>query len=113
MKQSKQQKLAEAGWRVGAFEAFLSLSREEALLIELKLALVREVRTQRRSKSLTQSQLADLINSSQSRIAKMEAGDPSVSTDLLLRTLFALGRSTDQIAELFRRRQKSKQATRF
>jgi DNA-binding XRE family transcriptional regulator len=113
MNTKKRQKLEKAGWKVATAEAFLNLSKEEVLLMELKLALVGEIRKKRRSKSLTQSQLADLINSSQSRIAKMEAGDPSVSTDLLLRTLFALGRSTDQIAELFRRRQKSKQATRF
>ena len=38
-----------------------------------------------------------LIGSSQSRVAKMEAGDPSVSVDLLIRTLFALGVNRKQV----------------
>jgi transcriptional regulator with XRE-family HTH domain len=40
---------------------------------------------------LTQVALAKKIKSSQSRVAKMEAGDPSVSIDLLVRSLIALG----------------------
>ena len=35
--------------------------------------------------------------STQSRVAKMEAGDPSVSVDLLIRTLLALGLNRQQV----------------
>jgi transcriptional regulator with XRE-family HTH domain len=39
---------------------------------------------------MTQVAVAKKIKSSQSRVAKMEAGDPSVSIDLLVRSLLAL-----------------------
>jgi hypothetical protein len=38
-----------------------------------------------------QTKAAALLKTSQSRLARMEAGDPSVSLDLLVRGLFALG----------------------
>lgn len=56
------------------------------------------VRAHRRQSRLTQSDLAKLVRSSQSRVAKMESGDPSVSLDLLVRTLLALGVSNQEIA---------------
>jgi len=40
------------------------------------------------------------VQSSQSRIAKMEAGDPSVSLDLLVKSLLALGASARELAKI-------------
>jgi transcriptional regulator with XRE-family HTH domain len=40
---------------------------------------------------MTQSDAAELLQSSQSWIAKMESGDGSVSLDLLVRSILALG----------------------
>jgi transcriptional regulator with XRE-family HTH domain len=51
-------------------------------------------------KKLTQEQLAKLMSSSQSRVAKMEAGDPSVSLDLLIRSLLTLGASEKDLAKV-------------
>ena len=98
MENSKKRRLEKAGWRVGSAADLLDLSPEEARVIELRLALadcLREVRVQKR---LSQAAVAKKIRSSQSRVAKMEAGDQSVSLDLLLRSLFALGVSRRQIA---------------
>jgi hypothetical protein len=39
-----------------------------------------------------------MVESSQSRIAKLEAGDPSVSLDLQIKTLLALGASRIDLA---------------
>ena len=100
MKRTKKDKLKKAGWRVGTSADFLSLSDQEASLIELKLALARDLRQRRQSKKLTQAQLARLLKSSQSRIAKMEAGDPTVSFDLLVRSLLSLGASPRQLARV-------------
>ena len=91
MKESKKKRLEEKGWKVGGIREFLGLSAEEEALIELKLALSREVEVQRKAKGLTQAEVAQQIGSSQSRVAKIEAGDPSVSVDLLLKTLLTLG----------------------
>jgi DNA-binding transcriptional regulator YiaG len=97
---SKKEKLKKAGWAVGNAADFLDLSDQEAALIELKLALARDLRQRRRSRKLTQTQFARLLRSSQSRVAKMEAGDPTVSIDLLLRSLFSLGASPKQLAKV-------------
>ena len=40
------------------------------------------------------------MKSSQSRIAKMEAGDPTVSIDLLVRSLLALGTSQSEVFQI-------------
>ena len=80
-----------AGWRVGSVEEFLGLSEQEAAYIELNLILSEGLKKRRKQKNLTQVELAKMLRSSQSRITKMEAGDPSVSLDLLIRSLFALG----------------------
>jgi DNA-binding XRE family transcriptional regulator len=91
-------KLRKAGWRSGSYKDFLGLSDAEAALIEMRAALSRHLRERRVSVGLSQSDLAAKLGSSQSRIAKMEAGDASVSLDLLIRSLLALGASTKDIA---------------
>ncbi len=99
MKADKRARLAKAGWRVGSAAELLGLTDEEADYIELKLALSNSLRKNRQRKSLTQIELAKLVRSSQSRIAKMEAGDPTVSIDLLIRSLLALGVSRKGIGK--------------
>jgi ribosome-binding protein aMBF1 (putative translation factor) len=98
MKASKVRKLAAAGWRTGSAREFLELSDEEALLVEMRLALSRSVRKRREDLGLTQTQLASRLGSSQSRIAKLEAADPEVSFELFLRSLLALGAGRKDIA---------------
>jgi transcriptional regulator with XRE-family HTH domain len=55
----------------------------------------------RDKKGLTQAELAKLTGSSQSRVAKMESGDPSVSIDRLVKSLLTLGATRKQIAGAF------------
>jgi len=100
MNESKRKRLESKGWKFGGAKDFLNLSREEAAYVELKLALSKELQEYRRQKKLTQHELARRLKSSQSRIAKMEAGDPSVSLDLLIRSLFALGASRKNLAQM-------------
>ena len=100
MDEKKRQRLEQAGWKVGSTEEFLELSPEEANYIELKLALASSLREMRTSKNMTQAELATLLKSSQSRVAKMEAGDPTVSLDLLVRSLLSLGLTTETLARL-------------
>jgi len=98
MKQAKRLRLEKKGWRVGDAKELLQLSDEEVAYIELKLALADRMRSMREKKAVTQVAMAKLIGSSQSRIAKMESGDPSVSIDLLVKGLLALGATRKQIA---------------
>lgn len=97
MNKTKRTKLAKKGWKLGSAAEFLALSTEEAAYVELKLALSEKLKEKRVRKKLTQAEFARLIHSSQSRIAKMEAGDPTVSVDLLIRSLFALGVSKKEL----------------
>ncbi|MCL4539465.1 MAG: helix-turn-helix domain-containing protein [Bacteroidetes bacterium] len=100
MKSAKRRRLEAKGWKFGTVQEFLNLSEEEAAYIELKLALSKNLQELRRKKKLTQHELAQRLKSSQSRVAKMEAGDPSVSLDLLIRSLLALGASRKHLAQI-------------
>ena len=96
---SKRKKLENSGWKVGTVDEFLNLSSDEAAYIEMKVSLSRSLKERRLKKNLSQQDLAKIIKSSQSRIAKMEAGDPSVSIDLLVKSLLALGASKKELAK--------------
>lgn len=97
---NKRRKLEAAGWKVGSADEFLglTLTRYESEYIEMKLALSHTLRERRLKKKLSQVELAKMVNSSQSRVAKMEAGDPSVSIDLIMKSLLVLGASPKDLA---------------
>ena len=97
MNKAKRARLAKKGWKTGSVAEFLDLSDEEAAYIEMKLALSEKLKERRQRKRLTQAELAEVIESSQSRVAKMEAGDPTVSIDLLVKSLLALGVSKKEL----------------
>jgi len=98
MDRKKENALKSRGWTVGSAGDFLDLTPEEARYIELKLALSRGLKDERQQQGMTQVDLARLMQSSQSRIAKMEGGDPTVSVDLLLKALLTLGLTRKQLA---------------
>ena len=103
MRTSKRKRLEAKGWRIGDASEFLSLSSEESAYIELRIKLAQGLKARRNSKGLTQSDLAKAIRSSQSRVAKMEAGDPTVSLDLLVKSLLRLGASNRELAQIIAR----------
>jgi predicted XRE-type DNA-binding protein len=98
--EAKRKRLAAAGYQSTSVADFLGLSTEQNELIEIKVALTVALKKQRSVRDMSQSQLAEKIGSSQSRVAKMEAGDPHVSFDLILRALIALGMTRSEIAEV-------------
>jgi predicted XRE-type DNA-binding protein len=100
MKAAKKKRLERRGWKVGSAAEFLNLTPEEAALVELRLKLADAVRQLRRERHLTQVELARLLGSSQSRVAKLEAAEDSVSLDLLIRSLLALGATTGDLAKV-------------
>ena len=110
MKRSKKQRLERAGWVVSDASAFLDLSAEEARFVELKLALAAGVRQFRERQGLTQAALARQLGSSQSRVAKMEAGEASVSVDLMIRSLLEIGAKASDIATIIKSRRSRRAA---
>ena len=100
MDKAKKQRLEKKGWKVGNVDEFLALTPDESAYIELKWALSKSVRQRREHKNLTQVQMARLLKSSQSRVAKIEAGDTTVSLDLLVRSLIVLGATRQEVARV-------------
>jgi ribosome-binding protein aMBF1 (putative translation factor) len=103
MKSTKKARLERAGWRVSDAAEFVGLSHEERRFVDLKLALAAGVRQLRERRGLTQAALAKQLRSSQSRVAKMEAADASVSLDLMMRSLLSIGATPSDIAKLIRK----------
>lgn len=108
MRKSKRERLEREGWVVGSVKEFLGLSEADAVLIEMKLSLSRSLRERRRRYGLSQIELARRLHSSQSRVAKMETGDPSVSMDLLVSSLLLLGATSSDLAKSIRGEGRSK-----
>lgn len=103
MNTRKRTRLEAKGWRVGSAEEFLDLSEEEAAYVDLKLTFGENLKKRRQQKNYTQVELAKLLKSNQSRVAKMEAGDPSVSLDLLVKSLLVLGMTKKDLAGMILR----------
>jgi ribosome-binding protein aMBF1 (putative translation factor) len=98
MRRKKQERLEARGWAVGSAGAFLGLSHDEDAYLQLRQRLTETLRRRRQARGLSQTEFAARLRTSQSRLAKMEAGDTSVSLDLLIRSLLALGVSTRALA---------------
>lgn len=103
MDKTKQSQLKAAGWRTGDAADFLELTSEEAAFIELKLALADYLRDMRVQHGWTQTHVARVLGSSQSRVAKMESADASVTVDLLVKSLLTLGASRKQVGKVIAR----------
>jgi len=99
----KESRLRAAGWRSGDAADFLELTAEQTAFVELKLALADFLRETRVGHGWTQTHVAHLLGSSQSRIAKMEAADRSVSIDLMVKALLALGASRQEVGRVIAR----------
>ena len=100
MDKQKRKNLEKKGFRVGSAAEFLDLTPEEEAYIEIRLEISNMIKTRRTKKGWTQEQLARAMGSSQSRIAKMEAGDSSTSLDLMIKALLRLGISKQEIGKL-------------
>ena len=100
MRKQKRKRLEAKGWKTGTIKEFLGLSDEESAYIELKVKLAAGLKQRRQQQGLSQLELAAKLQSSQSRVAKMEAGDPSVSLDLLVRSLITLGSSDRELSQI-------------
>lgn len=100
MRAERRKKLQAKGWKVGDAGEFLGLSPVEEICVDLRLALADALKKTRTRKSMTQTRLAAGLGSSQSRIAKMEAGDEAVSLDLLIRSLLTLGVSRRDLGRI-------------
>ncbi len=100
MKRTTKERLEATGWRAGDAADFLGLTPEESAFVELKLALAHHLQEMRVQQGWTQAQVARKLGSSQSRVAKMESADATVSVDLLVKALLALGASRKEVGHV-------------
>jgi DNA-binding transcriptional regulator YiaG len=84
-------------WVEGSVQDFRQLSDADMEYIEMRLAASRYLKSIRQAQNMTQKMVAMKLHTSQSRLAKMEAGDSSVSLDLLFKSLFSLGVSRKKL----------------
>jgi len=98
MDTGKRARLKAAGFKVGTVTEFLALTPAESALVEARLALSSALRERRKAQGLSQTELARRIKSSQSRVARIEAGDPAVSLDLLARAFLETGATVEDLA---------------
>jgi predicted XRE-type DNA-binding protein len=91
MNERKRRALEAAGYVLQDAEDFLELTVEERRLVDLRVAVSRAVRVLREGQHLSQTQVARKLKTSQSRVAKIEAGYSDVSLDLMFREFFILG----------------------
>ena len=110
MLDAKRKRLQAKGWKIGNAREFLELTDQEEAYVELRLKLADALKRQRIRRNLTQADLAKTMKSSQSRVAKMEAGDASVSLDLLVRSLLAIGTSNKDLAKIIASAQADRKA---
>jgi predicted XRE-type DNA-binding protein len=100
MDRAKQKRLEAAGWRVGTVAEYFDLSPAEAAYLEIRVRLSEALRTRRVTQKVSQSVLANMLGSSQSRVAKMENYDPSVTLDRLIKALIAMGASVAELSRI-------------
>ncbi len=110
MRKTKRAALEAQGWTVGSVDDFLELTAEESALVDLKLRLSDALRERRAKPGLSQDAVAKRLHSSQSRVAKMEAGEASVSFDLLVRALIGLGATAADVAKAIQTKRRRKAA---
>ena len=98
-KSNKKKAEIKSTWVEGSVQDFLQLSDADMEYIEMRLAVSRYLKTIRKARNMTQEVAALKLHTSQSRLAKMEAGDSSVSLDLLFKSLFSLGVSRKKVVQ--------------
>ncbi|MCQ2104431.1 MAG: helix-turn-helix domain-containing protein [Fibrobacter sp.] len=97
MEKAKKERLEKNGWKVGDIDEFLDLNEAEMAIIEMKVALAKALVAKRKKSGLSQEEVARMSGTSQSRLAKMEKANSSVSLELLIRALFSLGSSKKEL----------------
>ena len=87
-----------AGWKSGEVGDFLGMTEEDRQLLEARVELARAIRRYRTERSITQKELAAMIDSTQPRVAKIESAASDVSFEQLFRAVVAVGGRIEIIA---------------
>ena len=78
-------------WVETDVEELLDLSAQDLVIVEFRAALALALQQARKRQKLTQENAAKVIGTSQAQVARMEAGQSSITIDRLIKALIALG----------------------
>jgi predicted XRE-type DNA-binding protein len=98
MDAGKRKRLKEAGFKFGTVGELFGLSKADEEMIEVRVALANTIRSLRERHELSQEQVAELLESGQARVSKVESADPSISLDFMVRAAFCLGATRGDLA---------------
>ena len=92
----KKARIEAMGGRVTTVEDWLDLTPEEVAVLDMKIRLGEQLKTQRRRRKLSQERAAKILHTSQGRVSKLEKGQATL--DQLARSLLAMGGSKKEVA---------------
>lgn len=78
-------------WVETEVKELLGLSAQDLVIVEFRAVLALALQQARKRQKLTQEAAAKAIGTSQAQVARMEAGQSSVTIDRLIKALTALG----------------------
>ena len=78
-------------WVETDVEELLDLSAQDLVIVEFRAALAGALQQARGRQRLTREKAAKVIGTSQAQVARMEAGQSSITIDRLIKALTALG----------------------
>lgn len=97
--ENQKNKILRKNFKANSQLAFSKLTPAESQYLEIKIGLSQLLKQKRKERKFSQIDLANHIKSSQSRVAKMEKADDSVSLDLIIKALLSLGISRRELAK--------------
>ncbi len=86
-------------WVETDVQELLDLSAQDLVIVEFRAALALALQQARKRQKLTQETAAKTIGTSQAQVARMEAGQSSITIDRLIKALIALGVSRPTIVK--------------
>jgi len=95
----KRKALEARGWTSGSVGELLDLKPEEAAIVEFRADLARAIRSDRRDRGWSQTQLAKRLGSTQPKVSDLEHGIGSL--DQMMRALIVL-RGPEAMAKIQR-----------
>lgn len=102
MDRAKKESLEKKGWKVGDIDEYLGLTPAEMVIVEMKAGLAEALAKKRKKSGLTQIEASAKAKTSQSRFAKAEHSDSSVSLELMIKLFFSLGADKKELFKVLR-----------
>ena len=102
MDKTKKEALEKKGWKVGDIDEYLGLTPAEVVIVEMKAELAKALATKRKKAGITQVDASARAKTSQSRFAKAERSDSSVSLELMIKLFFSLGADKKELLKVLR-----------